>query len=196
MGNTVSGAGLCGGGSRRRRGLLLVAYRLLLIVVLVFVFRAVGMTLYAVEGDGLQPVFEAGDRVLVNRWSYGLRVGGGDRSLFGYGRLWRQPVERGDILAFEHPTEGNIVVCECKGLPGDTLDVDGETLIVPGLRDCADADYYWLESINSDNPMDSRLLGFISEEYIIGRVVMVAYSHTPCAPLWRGWRKGRWFMSL
>ncbi len=157
-------------------------------------FRAIGLTLYTIDGDGLGPRFVAGDRVLVNRWSYGLRVGGGDSSLFGYGRLWRQPVEKGDILAFEHPTEGDIVICRCKGLPGDTLEVDGETLVVPSLKDCADADYYWLESLNTANPVDSRLLGFVSEEYIIGRVVMVAYSHDPSAPLWSGWRKERFFV--
>ena len=169
----------------------------LVIALLVMIaFRAVGLTLYTIGGDGLSPLFVAGDRVMVNRWSYGLRVGGGDSSLFGYGRLCRQPVERGDILAFEHPTGGEIVICECKGLPGDTLEVDGETLIVPGLKDCADADYYWLESINSDNPVDSRLLGFVSEEYIIGRVVMVAYNHNPSSPLWSGWRRGRWFMTF
>ena len=196
MSKKVSGIGLRGGVSRRGRRLLLVAYHLLVVVLLVFMFRVVGMTVYAVGGDGLSPVFMAGDRVLVNRWSYGLRVGGGDSSLFGYGRLWRQPIERGDILAFEHPTEGTIVICRCKGLPGDTLEVEGETLIVPGLKDCADADYYWLERMNGDNPVDSRLLGFVSEEYIIGRVVMVAYSHDPCAPLWSGWRRGRWFLAI
>ncbi|MBR6190422.1 MAG: signal peptidase I, partial [Prevotella sp.] len=169
----------------------------LAIALLVMVtFRAVGMTIYTINGGGLSPAFEAGDRVLVNRWSYGLRVGGGDNSFFGYGRLWRQPIEKGDILAFEHPTEGDIVICRCKGLPGDTLDVAGETLIVPSLKDCADADYYWLESINKDNPVDSRLLGFVSEEYIIGRVVMIAYSHNPAAPFWNGWRGYRFLLGM
>ena len=167
---------------------------LLTAFILMLVVRVIGITVYTIAGDGLTPLFLAGDRVLVNRWSYGLRVGGGDSSLFGYGRLWRHPVEKGDILAFENPTEDNsVVICECKGLPGDTLDIDGETLVVPGLGDCADADYYWLESINKENPVDSRLLGFISEEYIIGRVVMVAYSHDPSAPFWSGWRHDRLF---
>ena len=169
--------------------LLSLAVALLVMVA----FRAVGLTLYTIDGDGLSPRFVAGDRVMVNRWSYGLRVGGGDSSFFGYGRLWRQPVRKGDILAFEHPTDGDIVICRCKGLPGDTLEVAGETLIVPSLKNCADADYYWLESINRDNPVDSRLLGFVSEEYIIGRVVMIAYSHDPSAPFWSGWRKERFF---
>lgn len=167
---------------------------LLTAFILMLAVRTIGFTVYAIVGDGLSPVFLQGDRVLVNRWSYGLRVGGSDNSLFGYGRLWRHPIEKGDILAFENPTEGdNIIICQCKGLPGDTLDVDGESLVVPGLKDCADADYYWMESLSEANPVDSRLLGFISEEYIIGRVVMVAYSHDPAAPFWSGWRHSRLF---
>lgn len=175
--------------------LILSLCYLAFIILLVIAFRAVGLTLYAVDGDGLTPTFISGDRVLVNRWSYGLRVGRADSSLFGYGRLARQPVEKGDIVAFEHPTEGGIVICRCSGLPGDTLCVRGETLIVPSLKDCADADYYWMESINTDNPVDSRLIGFVSEEYIIGRVIMVAYSHDPARPLWSGWRTDRFFTS-
>ena len=174
--------------------------RFLLVLVaalaLMLAFRAVGLTIFSIEGNGLEPCLVAGDRVLVNRWSYGLRVGGGEGGLFGYGRLWRQPVERGDLVAFEHPQTGDILICRCKGLPADTLDIDGETVVVPSLKDCADADYYWMESISDKNTIDSRLLGFISEEYIIGRAVMVAYSHDPAARLWEGWRAKRWFMPL
>ena len=159
---------------------------------LMLVFRAVGLTIYSIEGDGLEPRFTAGDRVIVNRWSYGLRVGGGEGGLFGYGRLWRQPVDKGDLVAFEHPQTGDIVICQCKGLPGDTLNIDGEDVVVPSLKDCADADYYWMESINGENPIDSHLLGFISEEYIIGRVFMVAYNRR----LWTEWRPDRWFMPI
>ena len=192
MSEVFAGNGHCVVSSRQRRRLLHLFCYLLFIVAFVFVCRAVVMTVYTIPGDGLRPMFMAGDRVLVSRWSYGLRVGGGDSWPFGYGRLWRDEIKRGDILAFENPTDvGSIVVCRCKGVPGDTLDVMGETLVVPGIRDCADADYYWLESVNEENPVDSRLLGFISEEYIIGRVVMVAYSHDPSEPLWRGWRSDR-----
>jgi len=76
-------------------------------------FRAVGMTIYTIDGRGLDPVFRAGDRVLVNRWSYGLRVGGGDNSLFNYGRLWRQPIEKGDkVLIIEDVTTAGTSIAE------------------------------------------------------------------------------------
>ena len=49
-------------------------------------------------------------------------------------------------------------------------------MTVPGLKTCANADYYWLEALNPHNPADSRHLGFIPESSIVGRVVTVLYN--------------------
>ena len=155
--------------------------------------RAVGLTVFTIEGNGLEPVLKTGDRVLVNRWSYGLRVGAGEGGVFGYGRLWRQPVGRGELVAFEHPQTGEVMVCRCEGLPGDTINMDGRKLTIPSLKGCADADYYWMEAVGSANPLDSHQIGFVSEERIIGRVFMVAYNHAPHTPFWQ---LSRLFMPL
>ena len=63
-------------------------------------FRALVMTVCTIEGDGLSPQFLEGDRVVINRWSYGLRTGKKD-GLFDYGRICQQKVEKGDFIAFE-----------------------------------------------------------------------------------------------
>jgi signal peptidase I len=157
----------------------LIAFAIMMVV------RVIGVTLYTISGTGSEPVFQAGDRVMVNRWSYGLRVGGKD-CFFGYGRIARQSVEKGDLVAFENPQNNDqILIYRCKGLPGDTIVHEGNTFVVPSLRDCADADYYWLETL------DSHQLGFIAEEYLIGRAFMVVYSRDPLEPLWKGWRSNR-----
>ena len=162
----------------------LIAFAIMMVV------RVIGVTLYTISGTGLEPVFQAGDRVMVNRWSYGLRVGGKD-CFFGYGRIARQSVEKGDLVAFENPQNNDqILIYRCKGLPGDTIVHEGNTFVVPSLRDCADADYYWLETL------DSHQLGFIAEEYLIGRAFMVVYSRNPLEPLWKGWRSNRILLPL
>lgn len=162
----------------------LIAFAIMMVV------RMIGVTLYTISGTGSEPVFQAGDRVMVNRWSYGLRVGGKD-CFFGYGRIARQSVEKGDLVAFENPQNNDqILICRCKGLPGDTIVHEGNTFVVPSLRDCADADYYWLETL------DSHQLGFIAEEYLIGRAFMVVYSRDPLEPLWKGWRSNRILLPL
>ena len=171
---------------------------LLTTLMLMMVVRAVGVTLFLVDGEALCPVLRQGDRVLVNRWSYGLRVGG-TNSLFNYGRIGRQPIAVGDIVAFENPLDSaraEVFICRCAALPGDSILVDGSMVEVPGLEHCADADYYWLEAVNPGNPIDSRSLGFIPEECIIGRVSLIVYSREPGAPLWNGWRADRFLLPL
>ena len=168
----------------------------LIAFILMMVVRVAGITLYTVNDTGLEPVFVAGDHVLVNRWSYGLKIGG-KSELFDYGRIVRQPVRRGDLVAFENPQNTNeILICRCTALPGDSVCHDGQTLIVPSLKDCADADYYWMESVGSQYSVDSHVLGFIAEEYIIGCAFMIAYSKDPHKPLWHGWCIDRLFLPL
>jgi signal peptidase I len=171
-------------------------------VLLMLAIRALDFTIYSVDGEGLQPVFLSGDRVMVNRWSYGLRTGirtseksvGG---LFSYGRLCRQPVRLGDIVAYENPTDSvrrRVLFGRVALLPGDTLCLNGRMIQLPSIANCADADYYWIEALGEKNPLDSRQLGYISERFIIGRAFMVVYSHQPEAPFWRGYRTERWMM--
>lgn len=139
-------------------------------------FRALAFSIHSVNGNGLAPLFHNGDCLLVNRCSYGLRIEG--HGLLPYSRLLRQPVKRGDIVAFTMPSDSvaGICIARCKAVPGDTINTLKGKLVVPGLNTCAKADYYWLEALNQQNPADSRHLGFIPESNIIGEVVTVIYN--------------------
>ncbi|MBR1484594.1 MAG: hypothetical protein IJ612_02745 [Prevotella sp.] len=156
-------------------------------------FRALVATVYTVDGEGLAPSFVKGDRVLVNRWSYGLRTGS-NGGLFSYGRLCRRLPEVGDFIAYEDPrdsTQQTVLFGRCRALPGDTVLYEGRPTTVPSLKDCADADYYWVSALGEGNPTDSRQLGFISERFIIGRAVLIVYNHDDARPFWNGWRHDR-----
>jgi len=140
----------------------LVALTVALIAMLAF--RALVFTIYTVPGSTLEPTFKAGDRVLVNRWAYGLRTGGGG-SLFSYGRLCRQPIVRGHWLAIESE-DGHVIIGQCMALPGDTVSWKERKVIIPGRKaTCARHDYYSI-----------RHLGLVPEERIIGRVSHVLYN--------------------
>ena len=143
---------------------------------LMLAFRTLALSIHGVTGNGLAPLFQDGDRLLVNRCSYGLRIAG--NGLLPYSRLMRSPVRRGDIVAFTVPYDSvaGICIARCTAVPGDTIRTTDGTLTVPGVINCAKADYYWLESINPQNPADSRHLGFIPEHNIIGRVISVLYN--------------------
>ena len=157
--------------------------------VVMLAFRGLVMTVCTIEGDGLAPQFEAGDRVVVNRWSYGLRTGE-KGSLFDYGRLCRQEVKKGDFIAFEDSL-GQVLICQCTAVPGDTVYIKKAPCVVPGLLTCDDQDYYWVRSVSKNNPIDSRQLGFIPEARIIGRACLVLFNRNPEAPFWKGYRSDR-----
>jgi len=161
-------------------------------LVLMGAFRALALTVCTVEGKAWHPLLQQGDRLLVNRWSYGLRMGRHD-GLFGYSRLCRQQVRRGDIVVYEDPRDpshNRWQVGLCKGVPGDSVNCAGRLLAVPGVKDCADADYYWLETVGASH----KPLGLVSEQWIIGRVCSVVYNHDPQQPLWKGWDSSRWML--
>ena len=143
---------------------------------LMLAIRTLAFSIHGVEGNGLAPLYQSGDRLLINRCSYGLRIEG--NGLLPYSRLLRQPVKKGDIVAFTVPCDSvdGLCIARCTAVPGDTIHTTSGNLTVPGLTNCAKTDYYWLEAINSQNPLDSRYMGLIPEHDIIGRVVTVLYN--------------------
>ena len=144
--------------------------------ILMLAIRTLAFSIHGVEGNGLAPLYQNGDRLLINRCSYGLRIEG--NGILPYSRLMRSPVQRGDIVAFTVPCDSvaGVFIARCKAVPGDTIRTIEGPLLVPGLTTCAKTDYYWLESINPNNPADSRHIGFIPESHIIGEVVSVLYN--------------------
>lgn len=133
-------------------------------------FRALVFTIYTVSGSQFEPKFKAGDRVMVNRWSYGLRTG--DGRLFSYGRLGQQPVSKNHWVVVDDSL-GRTLMGRCMALPGDTVSWQERKLILPSKAACAHHDYYLIDGI-----------GFVREEQIIGRVALVVYNHTPGSPFW------------
>ncbi len=161
-------------------------------VVLTMAFRALAFTVCTVRGSALRPEFISGDRLLVNRWSYGLRTGrmGG---LFRYGRICRSAIQRGDIVAFDSPADSlsGVFVARCRAVPGDTLDIGDGPVIVPGAVTCADQEYYLMETVGGTGKSASRPLGLVPESSIIGRVCMIVYSHDDSYPVYDGYVSGR-----
>ena len=180
------------------KALLQFFLALTIAALLVLGFRSLAFTVYTVEGNELAPQLLQGDHILVNRWSYGLRTGSRD-GLFPYGRVFGKKVQKGDVVAFDSPLDSlpGIFVCRCKALPGDTLRIGNDVMMVPGHNaTCANEDYYWMESISSISNIDSRVLGPIPESCIIGRVCLVLYSHDVLYPFYDGYRSDRLLLPI
>ena len=199
------------------RSLLKFLGALIIALLAMLAFRAFAFTIYTVPGEGLEPAFLRGDRVMVNRWSYGLRTGG--EGLFAYARVLRQPVKRGDIVAL-NDSSGQVVICRCTAVPGDSVIIDHSPLnidhspsshlspltsplsakiIVPGVVNCADKDYYAMQPLSWGRKKASSRVGLegvlYPEESIIGRVCLIVYNHADSLPFWRGYRSDRWMLS-
>jgi signal peptidase I len=159
------------------RGTLKFLLALAASILAMLAFRALVFTVYTVDGSALEPAFEAGDRVVVNRWSYGLRTGGS--GLFSYGRICPQSPRKGEFLAVEDSL-GRVLVGRCMALPGDTVSQDSLRSVLPSKVNCAAYDCYLLEHV-----------GVVSEERILGRVFLLLYHHRPTAPFWKGYAKNR-----
>ena len=96
-------------------------------VVVVLLLRGFAFTSCLIPSTGMENSIFQGERILVNKWSYGLRVP--FMSLFSYHRWCESPVRRQDIVVFNNPAgirepiidRREIYISRCLGMPGDTL---------------------------------------------------------------------------
>jgi signal peptidase I len=100
---------------------------LLLFLGLMLCFRsAIADWMYVPTGS-MNPTIVEGDRILVDKAAYGLRVP------FTNVRLMRGgDPQRGDIVIFPSPKDGTTLVKRVVGLPGDTLSMRDERLFING----------------------------------------------------------------
>ena len=101
-------------------------------IALVLIVRSCAFTSCIVPYSGEEKSVYAGERIIVNKWSYGLRLPA--MQLIGYHRLLESRVESGDIVIFNNPAATGsidsrpVFIGRCVGVPGDTLML-GENLL-------------------------------------------------------------------
>ena len=99
-------------------------------IVIVLLLRGFAFTSCLIPSTGMENSLFQGERILVNKWSYGLRLP--LMSPFSYHRWRERPVQKRDIVVFNNPAgiqqptidRREIYISRCIGTPGDTLLVD------------------------------------------------------------------------
>lgn len=99
-------------------------------VVVVLLLRGFAFTSCLIPSTGMENSIFQGERILVNKWSYGLRVP--FMTIFSYHRWGERPVQQQDIVVFNNPAgirqpvidRREVYISRCIGVPGDTLLVD------------------------------------------------------------------------
>lgn len=194
----------------------------LLFIVVMLVFRSAIADWNQVPSGSMLPTILVGDRIVVDKLAYDLRVP------FTLTRLarWHEP-QRGDVVTFPSPEDERLLVKRIVGIPGDVIALEDNALTVNGERavytSLGDADvhagvgdfsrhqvlresiaghertimlhearyasnvssfgpvtvpdgHYLMLGDNRDNSRDSRVIGFIARERILGRAESIAFS--------------------
>lgn len=147
-----------------------------LALVIALVLRTYAFASYYIPSESMLDTMRIGDLFFAENVSY---------------KVLRQEPQRGDIVVFRHPQEGqhNILIKRVIGLPGDTVEVqDGQVLIngealaedyiaQPPLRafprHTVPADSYFVMGDNRNNSADSRVWGYLPRENLLGRAALV-----------------------
>ena len=194
-----------------------------LFIVVMLVFRSAIADWNQVPSGSMLPTILVGDRIVVDKLAYDLRVP------FTLKRIarWSEP-RRGDVVTFPSPEDERLLVKRVVGIPGDLVALENNELIINGERAAyqpvepgamADeqipesfryrflkesilgnerlimlhearytsaaasfgpvevpANGYLMLGDNRDNSRDSRVIGFVSRERILGRAETIAFS--------------------
>lgn len=98
------------------------------VVVGVLILRAFLFEPFRIPSDSMMPTLLDGDFILVNKYTYGLRLPVVNKEFVKIG----EP-ERGDVIVFRHPADHSVTyIKRLVGLPGDHIQVRGDAIWVNG----------------------------------------------------------------
>lgn len=167
---------------------------------LMFCFRSAIADWSDVPSGSMKPTLVEGDRISINKMAYDLRIPFTHISLYKIA----DPV-RGDIVVFDSKAADKRLVKRVIGLPGDTIAMENNRLLINGERVdyqpllvgdqlellpgknhslrvnspssryanfdpvTVPADHYLMLGDNRDNSADSRVIGFVPRNELVGR---------------------------
>jgi signal peptidase I len=103
--------------------------QLVTFLVLMSIFRSAIADWYSVPTGSMQPTIKEGDRIIVNKIAYDLRLPFTDISLASL-----DSPKRGEIIVFESKTANLRLIKRIVGLPGDVVSMHNEVITVNGQQ--------------------------------------------------------------
>ncbi|MDO4162891.1 MAG: signal peptidase I [Bacteroides sp.] len=144
--------------SIKRIGLAAVGVTLVAVLL-----RSCVATSYLIPSSGMENSLYRGERILVSKWSYGLRLP--LMGLWGYHRLGDSPVQKEDIIVFNNPanlsepviSSREVFISRCIGTPGDTLWIDSLYSVMPSEQTAPDQKFLYAYPRSKEQSLDSLL---------------------------------------
>ena len=132
-------------------------------IMVAVLFRGCVATSYLIPSSGMENSLYRGERILVNKWSYGLRLP--FMKLWGYRRWAPHPVQKEDIVVFNNPANlpqkaidrREVFISRCIGVPGDTLLVDSLFGVIPSEKHAPDQKFLYSYPRHREHQLDSLL---------------------------------------
>lgn len=98
------------------------------VLLLVFILRSFLFEPFRIPSSSMRPTLVIGDFVLVNKFTYGIRLPVSHKKIIDLGSP-----QRGDIIVFRYPLDTSIdYIKRVVGVPGDSIEVKGKELYVNG----------------------------------------------------------------
>ena len=114
---------------KRKKRALKEMRNIFLIVLSLLVFRSVLFEPYRIPSGSMIPTLRIGDFILVNKFSYGLKLPFSDLAIFDLNLnpiylFGKKEPERGDVVVFKFPNDTSInYIKRIVGVPGDTIEI-------------------------------------------------------------------------
>lgn len=99
------------------------------VLFVVFVLRSFLVEPFQIPSPSMVPTLEVGDFILVNKFTYGIRLPVIRTKVFDINKP-----ERGDVMVFFPPNEKRYFIKRVVGLPGDKIDYINNELFINGER--------------------------------------------------------------
>lgn len=157
----------------------------LIALLIVFIVRAFFIQSYTVSSYQMETALLRGDRVLVNKVSYGIRMpmtllsipftfdtflgfkSYSDLIQLGYHRLFSKMVDRNDVVLFNNPLESDkpldkrsLYLSRCVAVAGDTIIVKGSDFYLNGIKSVSSPDL--LQSFRFERSSKDTILAVVN----------------------------------
>jgi len=179
------------------------AEALIIALILALFIRTFVVQAFKIPSGSMLPTLEIGDHLLVNKFSYGVRMPFMDRFIFEF-----DGPEFQDIIVFEFPENpSKDFIKRVIGTPGDEIEIRDKQLFVNGEKIAEEyvryadrrvvderdnfgpfsvpEDSYFVLGDNRDESYDSRFWGVVERDKILGKAWIIYWS-------WEGFADIRW----